>query len=305
MKSIFLTLALLLPLCLSAVELTSPMPGNDNAAETAGPAQAGISSRPGSVFQATQTYTMLGQYNAANRFYRVDFSQFTAGSASIRYSYDNETSVTHKGFAYFDLEQGGLRQALKDSGGKHVLLSFVLLQVVDKPRPLRVEFIGTTDDKDSDRSRAQQFQAQPIRRANNVLDRRAEAGTKVVDLTGVIEHTLDKRWLIIRFEMEGYRIEDNYDDIYQFGPNTSTVRLTITDDPKDLAQVTSHYDADGLGGILPDMHKNILPDMQKNILPDMSDNLTPDMSSDILPDMNKQDILPDMDKQSIINDQGN
>lgn len=256
-------------------------------------------------FEASQAYTMLGDQNAANRYGFIDFGKFNAGSAP-RYDYNMTADLTHKGFAYFDLERNGLREALQNEDGNHVLLSFMLLQVMGKPRPMRVEYIGTTDDKDSNRSRKQQFQEQPKRRANNVLDRRAEAGLKVVDITGIIEHSLTGRWLILRFEQEGYRIEDGVPDLYQFNPNTSTVRLTLTKDKTDLSKALNHYDADGLGGILPDMHKDILPDMNKqNILPDMPENLTPGLKDDILPDMNKDNILPDMPQGSIIQDQDN
>lgn len=264
-------------------------------------------SAPTEAFQPAQALTMIGQQNAANRFYKVDFSGFNAGSAGHSFDSLSAQSQTHKGIVYFDLEKDGLRGALQAEDGRHALLSFVLLQVVGKPRPLRVEYIGTTNDKDTDQSRSQQFQAQPLGQVNNVLDRSSQPGLKAVDLTQLLQDIpSDRRWLIIRFEQEGYRIENSPDSIYQFNPNTSTVRLTLTSNPKDISQVTNHYDTDGLGGILPDMHKNILPDMQSNITPDMSNNLTPDLQKNIIPDMDdNSSIITDMPEGSIIQDQNN
>src|SRR5690606_23946590 len=111
-------------------------------------------------------------------------------------------------------------EALQAEDGRHALLSVVLLQVVGKPRPLRVEYIGTTNDKDSDQSRKQQFQVQPLGRVNTFLQRSSQPGLKAVDLTQLLNNIpSDRRWLILRIEQEGYRIEDGRNDIYQFNPN--------------------------------------------------------------------------------------
>ncbi len=269
-------------------------------------AVADDSSASTSVFEPTQVLTMVGQKNAANRFDHIDFSSFEAGSGLGSASSFTASSRTEKGFIYFDLSQDGLREALQAKDGRHALLSVVLLQVTGKPRPLRVEYIGTTNDKDSSQSRKQQFQVQPLGRVNTFLQRSAEPGLKAVDLTQLLtDIPSDNRWLILRIEQEGYRIEDGQNDIYQFNPNTSSVRLTLTSNPKDISSVTNHYDADGLGGILPDMHKNILPDMQKNVIQDMPSDLTPGLKDDILPDMDKDNIIQDMPQGSIIQDQNN
>lgn len=256
-------------------------------------------------FEAAQVCTMQGQSEAADRYAQMDFTRFVAGNATL--FNDNNTDTTVKGFAYFDLEDDDLREELKEKtkDGYSVLLSFVLQQVVGKPRPLRIEYIGTVNDKDSDKSRAQQFQANQISRANNVLEQTSEPGLKVVDVTSLVKHTLKGRWLVLRFEQDGLRIEDGGNDLYQFNPNNSTVRLTFTKDKKKLKGVIDGYHEDGLGGLLPDMQTNILPDMQSDIVPDMSSDLVPDMHKDILPDMNTQNILPDMPQGSIIQDQNN
>ncbi len=256
-------------------------------------------------FEAAQVCTMQGQTEAANRYQQMDFTRFVAGNIGLNLTYENAGNATMKGFAYFDLDQDGLREALKLKDGEHVLFSFMLQQVVGKPRELRVEFIGTIKDKDSDKSRAQQFQANPLRQANNVLQQGAEPGLKVIDATSIVEHDLSKRWLVIRFEQDGYRIEDGQNDLYQFNANNSSVRLTVTSNKKQIDAVENHYQADGLGGILPDMNTNILPDMSQKPEPSMDKSITPDMSSDLTPDMNQQNILPDMDTQNIIQDQNN
>ncbi|MGE9294090.1 MAG: hypothetical protein ACQKBW_10795 [Puniceicoccales bacterium] len=259
-------------------------------------------------FEAAEVCSMQSQSNAADRFGAVDFSQFVAGSANVPYDYGDTGNPTMKGFAYFDLEDDDLREELEEAveDGEHVLLSFVLLQVVGKPRPLRVEYIGTFKDKDSDKSRSQQFQANTLHRANNVLEQTAEPGLKLVDVSSVIKSDLDKgRWLIVRFEQDGLRIEDGQDDLYQFNANNSTVRLTVTKDKKMLDKVVNHYQEDGVGGIIADMNTNILPDMSQKPLPKMNNNILPDMSNDPTSDMDTQNILPDMDTKSIIQDQDN
>jgi hypothetical protein len=258
-------------------------------------------------FEASQVCTMQSQNDAADRYQQVDFSQFVAGSAAIPYEFNSVGNPTMKGFAYFDLEQDGLREAIQNEDGRHLVLSFILLQVQGKPRPLRVEYIGTFKDKDSDQSRAQQFQANEIARADSVLEQTAEPGLKMVDVTSLVKQDLTAgRWLVIRFEQDGLRIEDGVNDLYQFNANNSTVRLTLTKDKNILKAVTNHYQSDGVGGILPDMQANALPDMNtKNITPDLQPNALPDMNTkNILPDM-QSNILPDMQQGSIIDDQNN
>lgn len=242
--------------------------------------------------------TLQGTLEAADRFGQADFNSFNAGDGFVMTQEDNNftqgANVTLKGIAAFDLNADGMRAALTNPGEQHLILSFALMQIEGKPRPLRVEYVGTFDDVAQTSAFSSVFQAAQIIQRNNVLRRGDSNGLKLVDLTPLTQQSLPKRWLVIRFEQEGLRIENSgQDDLYQLNPSADTVRLTLSDKDAHGKTVAQHYQSSGYYNLTKDMSSNLLGDMQSNLEPDESTNLTPDMSSDLTPDMSSN-LTPDL-----------
>ncbi|WOO41317.1 hypothetical protein [Rubellicoccus peritrichatus] len=265
---------------------------------------------------AAKVITLQGTVEAANRYDHIDFSRFDAGNAlvvgAVDGNFEQAANATLKGMAYFDLNRGGLREMITKHGDQRVILSFYLMQVRGEPRPLRVEFIGTLDDVSSKRNLKRQFEAHPITRFNNVLRNNAEAGLKLVDITSIAEKSLKNRWLIIRFEQEGLRIENTgQGDFYQMTPQASSVRITLSDKDAAGRQVASHYSTSGDYNLITDMPHNLLGDLPKDLITDQSSDLTSDMPKNLLQDMPKDlitdtpdDLTSDM-PENLIQDGGN
>ncbi len=277
-------------LCLSLVVSSSSL--------FADGAAANDKAAPATYFAAAKVMTLQGTLEAADRFGQADFNSFNAGDGFVMTQEDNNftqgANVTLKGIAAFDLNADGMRAALTNPGEQHLILSFALMQIEGKPRPLRVEYVGTFDDVAQTSAFSSVFQAAQIIQRNNVLRRGDSNGLKLVDLTPLTQQSLPKRWLVIRFEQEGLRIENSgQDDLYQLNPSADTVRLTLSDKDAHGKTVAQHYQSSGYYNLTKDMSSNLLGDMQSNLEPDESTNLTPDMSSDLTPDMSSN-LTPDL-----------
>lgn len=259
-------------------------------------------------FEAASVVTFQGQIEVANQFDHIDFKTFNAGSGivlDLSEGYEDAgNSITLKGFVFFDLNAGNMRNLLSHPGDDHIVLSFILEQVRGQPRPLRVEYIGTFGDVSSKQACSRGFGASPILQVNNVLRQNASPGLKLVDMTGIAGTDLSQRWLVFRFEQQGLRIESSeQDDLYQFNPSADSVRLTLSD--KDVAgrRVAGHYADDFGSGIITDMPKNLLGDMPKDLTSDMPKDLTSDMPKDLTSDMPKN-LLQDMPNNPIMDEPG-
>lgn len=276
------------------------------------------STSPGSAKYATaaKAITLQGTIEAANRYDHIDFNRFDAGNAlvvgAVDGNFEQAANATLKGMAYFDLNRGGLREMITNPGQQHLILSFHLMQVRGDPRPLRVEFMGTLDDVSSKQSVKKQFEGQPITRINNVLRNNAEAGLKLVDITSLSKKSIEKRWLVIRFEQEGLRIENSgKGDFYQMTPDASSIRITLSNKDAAGRQVASHYNSSGGYNLITDMPHNLLGDLPKDLITDQPSDLTSDMPKNLLPDLPKDlitdtpdDLTSDM-PDNLIQDGGN
>lgn len=257
-------------------------------------------------FQADKVLTLEGKVEAANRYDHADFNVFNAGDGIVARDSGGAfqaANVTLKGVAYFDLDSQGMREALSKAGDQSVVLSVKLLQVLGKPRPLQVEYIGTSKDISSKTSVTRQFEAQPLARVNSALDQNSAPGTKYFDLSGITSKSLDKRWLVVRFEQQGLRTENTgQQDLYQFDTNPATVTLTLMSKQDASGKVTGHSStvtgSGSDGNLLSDLPQNLLPDMPKDLTSDMPKDLTSDMPKDLTSDMPK-DLTSDMPKNLI------
>lgn len=241
-------------------------------------------------FAADKVMTLQGKLEAANRYDQTDFNVFNAGNGFVveqsESNFTQGANVTLKGIACFDLEQNGMRASIAKPGSNRLILSFALEQIKGQPRPLRVEFVGTYDDISQSASLSKIFEAQPVTQVNNVLQRSTANGLKMADFTSLCSQSLEKRWLVIRFEQEGLRKENTgEDDLYQFKPAADTVRLTLSAKDAHGTTVGQHYKSSGYYDLTTDMPGNLLGDMPQNLTSDMPKDLTSDMPSDLTSDM--------------------
>ncbi len=225
---------------------------------------------------AAQLCTLQGQVAAPERYGSADASAFTAGNRFIPAAEEAPANVPLKGVAYFDLEQAGLRGQLAQAGNDRVFLSFILQKVIGSPYPLRVEYIGVTDDKDSETSRARQFQAAALHSVGQALEAAAEPGLKVIDVTSLLAEDLSAgRWLVIRFEQDTPPVMVGQNALYQFNPAPASVRLTLSTDSQGLQAVVNAYQSAGQGALLPDRDGDRQPDLPPTPVPAMSKSLIP------------------------------
>ncbi|MEO0796690.1 MAG: hypothetical protein AAFX93_16090 [Verrucomicrobiota bacterium] len=257
-----------------------------------------------SVFPAYHVYSMTGKLGTNNRFGAVDHAHFEAGDVltSTGINWVQRSTLTCKGIAIFDLQSNGLGQAIKAAEGKKLLLSFALEGVKGEPRPLRVEYIGTTGELDSKRSLTAQFERSPIHQANRVLDLHSEPGIKVIDASSLFERNMPNRYLIIRFEQEGMRRQIHSrdgasvsPDLYVFNNDPASVKITVTNQKAEDAVGT------GYANLLPNMPTNLVSDMSPNPIQDMPADPIQDMPADPIQDMS-DNLITDMPK-NLINDQ--
>ncbi|WP_309397141.1 hypothetical protein [Cerasicoccus maritimus] len=260
------------------------------------------------VFTASHAYTLTGKPNTNGVYGAYDHAHFEAGDSLVLMGtgWAYQETVTAKGIAIFDLEKDNLREQLKAAGENKLMLSVLLDQVEGAPRPLRIFYIGTTNDITTSRSLKAQFQRQPIHRINRALDKNAQPGVKTFDVTPLFGRELTDRYMVIRFEQEGERRELHSKDgatvtpdLYDFRNSADSVRLTITDQ-KDPNAVANQYSEDGYYAPIQDMSNNPTADMPKDLTSDMPANPIQDMSSNPTSDM-PENILSDMPK-NLIND---
>ncbi|MGE9295992.1 MAG: hypothetical protein ACQKBV_06875 [Puniceicoccales bacterium] len=253
-------------------------------------------------FEASHVYSLKGNPSSTNRYSEAVPSHFEAGDVLELQGVNwvDRVTTTMKGIAVFDLEANGMRNAIQQSGDHEIAFSFVLNSVTGVPRPLRVMYIGTTNELNTDRSLQAQFQRQPIHQANRVLDHNAQPGIKVINATSLLSRDLSDRFLVIRFEQEGGRrqikVHNNEvkPDLYVFNRDASTVKITITDKVDKGAVVGGYQD------ILPDMPTNLCSDMGPDPITDMPKNPIQDMPKNPIQDM-PDNLLSDMPK-NLIND---
>lgn len=260
------------------------------------------------VYKATHAYTMTGKLGTDNRYGDIDHGHFEAGNTLtlVGGGWVERRTLTAKGVAIFDLHADNLGGKLKAAKGKKITLSFYLEKVEGEPRPLRVEYIGTTNDLSSERSLTAQFQRQPIHQANRVLDKNSNPGAKVINASALIGRDFTNRYLVIRFEQEGMRRELHSKDgttytpdLYVFNKDPGSVRITITDEV-DHSAVASDYSEDGYYAPIQDMPKDPIQDMPKDPITDMPADPIQDMSPNPIQDM-PDDLTSDMPK-NLIND---
>lgn len=260
------------------------------------------------VFTASHAYTLTGKPDTNGVYGSYDHSHFEAGDSLVLQGtgWAYQTTVTAKGIAIFDLESNSMREKLKAASDNKLMLSFMLDQIEGQPRPLRIFYIGTTNDITGDRSLKAQFQRQPIHRINNALTKDAKVGVKTFDVTPLIGRDLTDRYMVIRFEQEGERRELHSKDgaavsgdLYDFRNSADSVRLTITDQ-KDPNAVANQYSEDGYYAPIQDMSNDPTSDMPSNLTSDMPANPIQDMSSNPTSDM-PENILSDM-PSNLIND---
>lgn len=259
-------------------------------------------------FQATYLYTLTGKLGSDNRYGDIDHGHFEAGDTLTLTGSDwvNRQTLTTKGIAVFDLQKDNLGGKLKAAENKKVALSFYLDKIEGQPRPLRVMYVGTTDELDTVRSLTAQFQRQPIHQANRVLDQNSNPGAKVIDATPLIGRDFTNRFMVIRFEQEGERREIHSQDgttynpdLYVFHKDPGSVRLTITDEV-DHSAVANEYSEAGYYAPIQDMPKDPIQDMPKDPITDMPADPIQDMSPNPIQDM-PENILSDM-PSNLIND---
>jgi len=258
--------------------------------------------RAETAFEASHVYSLRGNPESTNRYSEPEHGHFEAGDVLVLQgtNWVSRTTATMKGIAVFDLDANGMRDALQNAGDQEIAFSFVLQNVTGLPRPLRVLYVGTTNELNTDRSLQAQFQRQPIHRANQVLDHSAKPGIKVINATSLLGRDFTDRFLVIRFEQEGGRrsIQVRHNevkpDLYVFHRDPSTVKITLTD-KVDPNAVSGSYQ-----NILPDMPTNLCSDMGPNPITDMPKNPIQDMPKDPIQDM-PDNLLSDMPK-NLIND---
>ncbi|QYY35708.1 hypothetical protein [Ruficoccus sp. ZRK36] len=218
-------------------------------------------------FDAAQVCTLEGQATSPTRYGRAVYSEFVAGSRLEPYSYDTTRAVSAKGVAYFDLNQDGLRAALEDPQGARLYLSFILLKTVGEPGPLRVSYLGMQDDINSEASRARQFRSEPLQSVGRVLEPSSQPGLKIVDVTPLLKAPVNARWLVVRFEQDGYRPTNNgKSDLYQFNGNNSSVRLTLSTRDNAHQAVVAGYESGGLAGAI-DLDNDGQPNLSSDPVP--------------------------------------
>ncbi|WP_309384889.1 hypothetical protein [Cerasicoccus frondis] len=261
-----------------------------------------------SVVTASHTYTLTGKPQTNDVYGSFDHSHFEAGDSLVLMgiNWTFQQTVTAKGIAIFDLESNSLREKLKAAGENKLLLSFILDKIEGAPRPLRIMYIGTTNDINSDRSLRAQFQRQPIHQINNALRKGSSTGVQTYDVTPLIGRDFSDRYMVIRFEQEGERRQVHSNDgstvtsdLYDFRNSADSVRLTITDQ-KDPNAVASQYSEDGYYAPIQDMPANPIQDMPANPIQDMPANPIQDMPANPIQDM-PENILSDM-PSNLIND---
>lgn len=269
---------------------------------------AALALRADDTYTATHLYTLTGKLGTDNRYGDIDHGHFEAGNTLtlIGGGWVERRTLTAKGVAIFDLHKDNLGGKLKNAGNKKVTFSFYLEKVEGEPRPLRVQYIGTTNQLDTVRSLTAQFQRQPIHEANRVLDHNSNPGAKVINATSLIGRDFTNRYLVIRFEQEGMRRELHSKDgtvytpdLYVFHKSPDSVRITITDqvDPNATA---NQYSEAGYYAPINDMPKDPIQDMPKDPITDMPADPIQDMSPNPIQDM-PDDLTSDMPK-NLIND---
>lgn len=271
-------------------------------------ALSAISLNAETVATASHTYTLTGKPGTNGVYDTYDHQHFEAGDIltlqGMNWTY--RETATAKGIAIFDLEKDGLRDKLKAAAGNKLLLSVFLDKIEGQPAPMRIMYIGTTSDINSDRSLRAQFQRQPIHQINRALDKNSKTGAQTYDVSPLIGRDLTDRYMVIRFEQQGenrgLHSKDGgtvTPDLYIFRQSADSVRLTITDQ-KDANAIAGQYSEDGYYAPIQDMPKNPIQDMPKNPIQDMPANPIQDMPKDPIQDM-PENILSDM-PSNLIND---
>lgn len=260
------------------------------------------------VYSASYAYTLTGKLGTMDRYGDIDHSHFEAGDVLTLTGADwvQRQTLTAKGVAIFDLQKDNLGGSLKAAADKKILLSFFLEKIEGEPRPLRVEYIGTTDKLDSERALTAQFERGPLHTAERVLTKDSNPGPQIVDASPLIGRDFSARYLVIRFEQEGERRELHSQDgtiytpdLYVFHKSPEAVRITISD-VRDAQAVNDQYSEAGYYAPIQDMPKNPIQDMPANPIQDMPANPITDMSPNPINDM-PENILSDM-PTNLIND---